>query len=174
MMKHVTAMVLVAFLSLFALTAGAAGVKIGVINAASLLEKAPQAESAKKRLEKEFAPRDKKLVAQQKEIKRLEDKLKRDSAVMSEDGRRKIERDILAKRRDMKRAQEEFREDLNIRRNEVLAELQKEVMDSIRALAKSEKYDIILSDGVVFAGPKVDITERVLQFLHDRYKSGKK
>ena len=61
-----------------------AELKIGFVDVARVLESAPQAEQAKKRLEKEFSPRDKLLVAQQKKIKDMEEKLKRDSAVLSE------------------------------------------------------------------------------------------
>ncbi len=140
-------------------------IKIGFVNVARVLEKAPQAAKAKKKLEQEFSPRDKKLVSQQKELKKLEEKLARDAAVMSESERRKIEREILSKRRELQRAQEEFREDFNIRRNEELAKLQKQVFEAIKALAKEEKYDLLLTDGVVYASDKVDVTEKVQKKL---------
>ena len=77
-----------------------AEMKIGFVNIAKVLEKAPQAEKAKKRLEKEFSPRDKHLVAQGKEIKKLEEKFARDASVMGESERRKLERDIITKKRE--------------------------------------------------------------------------
>ncbi len=61
-----------------------ADLKIGFVNIPAVLEKAPQAEKAKKRLEQEFSPRDKQLVAQQKEIQSIEEKMTRDASVMSE------------------------------------------------------------------------------------------
>lgn len=140
-------------------------VKIGFVNVARVLEKAPQAEQAKKKLEQEFSPRDKRLVAQQKELKKLEEKLARDAAVMSDSERSKIEREILSKGRELQRSQEEFREDFNIRRNEELAKLQKQVFEAIKALAKEEKFDLILTDGVVFASDKVDVTEKIQKKL---------
>ncbi|MEO1895947.1 MAG: OmpH family outer membrane protein, partial [Methylococcales bacterium] len=56
-----------------------AELKIGYVNILKVLDKAPQMKVAKKALEKEFAPREKHLQAQQKEVKALEDKLKRDA-----------------------------------------------------------------------------------------------
>ena len=53
---------------LFAANTSYAELKIGFVNVPKVLEKAPQAEKAKQRLEKEFSPRDKQLVAQQQEI----------------------------------------------------------------------------------------------------------
>ena len=155
----------VAGLMIFGSAARAAEIKIGFVNVAQVLQQAPQAAEAKKRLEKEFAPRDKRLVAQQKELKNLEDKLARDAAVMSDAERRKLERDILAKQREIKRAQEEFREDFNLRRNEELGKLQRKIFEAIKALAKEENYDLLLTDGVVYASDRVDVTEKVQKKL---------
>jgi outer membrane protein len=142
-----------------------AEVKIGFVDTVKLLEAAPQAKSAQSKIETEFAPREKELVALQREIKTKEDNLERDGAVMSESERSKIERDILSKRRDLKRSQDEFRDDLNIRRNEVLAKLQKDMFEAVVSLAKEQKFDLILTQGVVYSSDKVDITDSVLKKL---------
>ena len=68
----------------------------------------------------------------------------------------------------MKRTQEEFRDDLNIRRNEVLAKLQKDMYQAVVTLAKEQKFDLILSQGVVYSSNKVDITDSVLKKLKAR------
>jgi outer membrane protein len=150
--------------------ASAADLKIGFVNVARLLEKAPQAEAAKKDLEREFKPRDSKLVSEQKTIKSLEEKLAKDEAVMSEAERQKVERDLLNKKRDAKRVQDEFREDFNLRRNEELAKLQKSIFEAIQTLAKEENYDLLLTDGVVFAKETIDITNKIEQKLQASYK----
>ncbi len=142
-----------------------AELKIGVVNVAKVLEKAPQAEQAKKRLEKEFSPREKHLISQGKEIKKLEEKLSRDASVMGESERRKLERDILAKKRESKRSQQEFREDFNMRRNEELGKLQRRILEAIRALAKDENFDLLLTEGVIHASKQIDVTERVQKKL---------
>ncbi len=59
---------------LFITNVSFAELKIGFVNIPLVLEKAPQAEKAKKRLEQEFSPRDKQLVAQQKEIENMAEK----------------------------------------------------------------------------------------------------
>jgi outer membrane protein len=81
---------------------------------------------------------------------------------MSDNQRNRIERDILSRRRDLKRKTDEFREDLTIRRNEELAKLNRQVTDVIRDLARADKFDLILTSGVVYASDRVDVTERVL------------
>lgn len=159
---------------LFSANVHAAELKIGFVDVARVLEKAPQAEQAKRELEREFSPRDKRLVAEQKELRSLEEKLTRDTAVMSESERHRLERDILQKQRDIKRAQEEFREDFNIRRNEELGKLQRLVFEAIRSLAKDERFDLLLTDGVVFASEKVDVTTKVQQKLQENYSASKR
>ncbi len=142
-----------------------AELKIGFVDVARVLEEAPQAEKAKKRLEKEFSPRDKHLLAQQKEIQKMEEKLARDAAVMGETEGRKLERDIISKKREAKRAQQEFSEDFNMRRNEELGKLQKRIFEAIKALAKEEKFDLLLTSGVIYANDQIDVTGRVQKKL---------
>lgn len=150
---------------MFAATVAVAELKIGFVNVPKVLEKAPQAESAKKRLEKEFSPRDKSLVAQQKEIQTLEERMTKDAQVMSESERRNLEKDVANKQREAKRAQQEFSEDFNLRRNEELGKLQRKIVEVIRALAKDEGYDLLLTDGVIFAGEQLDVTAQVQKRL---------
>ena len=152
-------------------TAYAEDYKIGAVNAIRILEQSPQAEKMRSQIETEFAPRDKQLVAAQKELKDMEDRLAKDSAVMSEAERKKLERDIINQRRDMKRSQDEFREDLTFRRNEEIAKIQKEIVEAIQVVARENKFDIVLSDGVIYASPKVDMTSLVIDYLNK--KNGK-
>jgi len=142
-----------------------AEVKVGFVNTVKLMEEAPQAKAAISKMEAEFAPREKELVALQRDIKQAEDKLSRDAAVMSDADRSKTERDLVSRKRELKRAQDEFREDLNIRRNEELSKLQRRLYDAIVDLAKAENYDLIVSEGVVFASTRIDITDAVLTRL---------
>ncbi|MFZ2168197.1 MAG: OmpH family outer membrane protein [Methylococcaceae bacterium] len=142
-----------------------ADLKIGFVNIPAVLEKAPQAEKAKKRLEQKFSPRDKQLVSQQKEIQSMEEKLTRDASVMSSSEKNNLEKDILNKKRDAKRAQQEFSEDFNASRNEELGKLQRRIVEAVRAIAKEQEYDLLLTDGVIYANDQIDITAQVQQKL---------
>jgi outer membrane protein len=150
---------------LFVANVSYADLKIGFVNIPAVLEKAPQAEKAKKRLEQKFSPRDKQLVAQQKEIQTMEEKLTRDASVMSDSEKANLEKDIMNKKRDAKRSQQEFSEDFNASRNEELGKLQRRIVEAVRAIASDEKYDLLLTDGVIYAKPEFDITAQVQQKL---------
>ena len=139
--------------------------KIGAVNAIRVLEKSPQADIARKMIEDEFSPRDKELITEQKSIKELEDKFKNDRAILSEQESAKLERDIISKKRDLKRKQDEFREDLNYRRNEEMVKIQKQIIQSIQKVAKDNEYDLVLSEGVLYASPKIDMSGLVIDYL---------
>lgn len=139
--------------------------KIGYVNAARLLEEAPQAEAATAKLKQEFAPREEQIVAAQKRITEQEDKLNRDGSVMSEIQRRNSERDIVASKRELRRTQDEFRDDLNFRRNEEIGKLQQLIKGIIEELGKQGNYDLIMFEGIAFANPRIDLTDKVLEKL---------
>lgn len=151
------------FLASFILTTqvAQAEIKIGVVNIPLLMANAPQAADAKKRLEREFSPKDKQLVAQQKSIKKLEEKLGRDGLTMTETEKRHLERDIISKRREAQRAQQEFKEDFSIRRNEELGKMQNRIIEAVKSLAAEGNYDLLLTEGVIHASPQVDVTDKV-------------
>jgi outer membrane protein len=153
-----------------AATAQAQEPKIGFVNAARVLEKSPQYEAAGRKLEVEFAPREKAILEAQKELRALEEKIARDGAVMTDIEQRNLERDITNRRRDVKRAQDEFREDLNIRRGEILDRLRRRVIEVIVDIAKTENFDFILSEGVVYASDRVDVTNKVIERLKQEYE----
>lgn len=145
--------------------------RIAFVNVAKVLEQAPQAIEANKRLEKEFEPRNRSLLELRKELRELEERLSREGVTMSESQLRKLELDIRNRKREIRRAQEDYREDLNIRRNDELRKVQKRVYEAIVALAKKEKYDMVVGDGVIYAGDRVDITAKVLKLLSDEFDS---
>ena len=151
-------------------TAVAADFKVGFVNVAIVLDQAPQAAQARARIEQEFAPRDRELLAQQERVRELEDKLVRNVAVMSADERERREAELRQLKRELRRSQEEFREDLNLRRSQELSALQRMVTEAIQTMARGEAYDLIITDGVAFAGEKVDITQRVIERLRSDFK----
>jgi outer membrane protein len=95
----------------------------------------------------------------------MEEKMARDASVMSDSEKANLEKDILNKKRDAKRSQQEFSEDFNASRNEELGKLQRRIVEAVRAIAKDQKFDLLLTDGVIYANDEIDITAQVQQKL---------
>lgn len=148
-----------------------AEIKIGFVNPIKVLENAPQAETARQKLEKDFQRRKDEIIAAQKKAQKLEQNLVRDADTMSESARQKLERDIISQKRDLRRAQEEYREDLNLRRNEELAKLQRDISKVIKQVAEEGKYDLIVGEAVIYASDSIDITNKVLERLKQTNRS---
>nr|VFJ91669.1 MAG: periplasmic chaperone for outer membrane proteins Skp [Candidatus Kentron sp. LFY] len=138
--------------------------KVGYVDTAVVMQKAPQAESAARKIESEFSPRDSELTQQQKKIAKLEDELSRDGDVMSDKERRKLVQKIRSLKREQRRLQEEFREEFTMRRNELQSEITLVIIKAIRKIAKVENYDLVI-DTAIYAGKRVDITNKVISEL---------
>jgi outer membrane protein len=138
--------------------------KIGVINVGRLLEQSPQAESVTKKLQDEFAPRQRDIQAAQNRLQQQQDRFQKDAAVMGEEERTNLERQIRDGQRDLQRNQNEYLEDLNVRRNEEVGKLQREVLLKVQDYARAQKFDLVLGDAI-FVSTALDITDQVLAVL---------
>jgi outer membrane protein len=142
--------------------------KIGFVNTERLFRDAAPAKRAQQKIEKEFAVRNGELQKLSKQVRDLQALLEKDGVTMAEAERRNRERDLANLSRDLQRSEREFREDLNLRRNEELASVQERANKVIQQIAESEKFDLIIQDPVVYASPKIDITDKVIKALADK------
>ena len=155
---------------LFAMALGQAGAasaeyKTVFVEVPRLLRESPQVEAVRDKLKKEFSRRNDDLVAQQEQLDKLQEKLQRDGAIMSDAESKRLERDIVSRQRKLKSAQTEFQEDLSLRQNEELGKLRKVIGEIIVQVAKEDKVDMVLESGVVFASDRANITDKVLERL---------
>lgn len=145
--------------------ASAAELKIGYINFGRLLEESPQAKTAQQTLEGEFLPRQREVAAQQKSLEEKRDKLKREAAVMSEADRVRAEREVRDLELSVQRRFNELQEDLNLRRNEEIGRMQRALLAEVQNYARANGYQLVVSEGVLFAADVVDITPQVVAAL---------
>jgi outer membrane protein len=143
--------------------------KIGFVNSQKILNDAPQAARAKKKIEKDFEKRDQDLQRIAKQLQGMQENLDKNAVTMAESERRTKEREFGELNRDFQRKQREFREDLSQRQNEEMASIFERVNKIIKQIAEAEKYDIIFQEAV-YANPRIDITDRVIKALGDGTK----
>lgn len=148
------------------MAAVAQDMKIGVVNLNRLQEQAPQAQSAQQTLEREFADRQRDLLAEQRAVTQLQERLQREADTIADPAEAaRLERDLRTRQRDFQRNAQQFEEDLNIRRNEELARFQRQVFDEIQVFSREEGFDVVLAQGVLYHSERVDVTDRILQRL---------
>ena len=152
-------------LLLISFTTFAEDLKIGIVDVNKILKEAPQTLSANKKLEKEFNGKTEKLKQKIKELQADEKKYQKESLTMSDDQRDKAEKNLQQRRIDIQRNERELREDMDLRRREEIGDLQEKINVTIDKIANSEKYDLILYNGIAFASSKVDITQQIIEIL---------
>ena len=145
-----------------------AEIKIGVVNAARLLQESPQAKAVQEALRTEFAPKQRELAAQQAALKAKQDKYEKDGSTMSADQRSKTEKELRDGNREYSQKLNDFQEDANTRQNEELSRLQSAIVAEVQSYALSQKYDLVLTDGVIYAANTLDVTAQVLAGLQAR------
>ena len=162
--KKIMTVALLAFL-LLGMNTAFATTKVAYVETGRVLQKSPQVKAVKDKIKKEFARRDDQLVAEQKQLTKLQEKLLKDGSGMKEAERSRLERDVLSRRRKLKSSQAEFQEDLTLRQNEELGKLRKQIAEIIIDVAKKNGYDIVLESGVIWADKKTNITDKVIKAL---------
>jgi outer membrane protein len=161
-----------AVVGLAARGAHAEELKIGYVNSDRVLRDAVPAKAAQSKLEGEFGKREKDLADLANKLKAASDKLEKDAPTLPEAERTRRQRDLVDQDREFQRRRREFQEDLNQRKNEELASVVERANKVIKQIFETEKYDLILQEAV-FAGPKVDITDKVIKALNAQSPGGK-
>ncbi len=167
----VKAIIGVALVFAFAMPASAQETKIGVVSLQAIVERAPQTKAVMEALREEFAPRERQIVAKQKEIEDLQAKAQKDLAVMGETERRNAEKTLRDLSREFERMRTEYQEDSNLRQNEEFGVLQRSVLKEVQDYAQAEGYDLIVGDGVLYVSSAVNITEDVLNAVIANYEA---
>jgi outer membrane protein len=144
--------------------------KIGVVDPERVIEESPQYEAARQALQEEVADRERALREQQAKLDELKKNLERDAPLMSEEELARLQNDIRNRDRKVKYAKAEFQEDFALRQNELRTKLIAQVREVVQELAKEQKIDLIVSEGVVYFSERVDLSAQVIERLQSKAK----
>lgn len=138
---------------------------IGFVDIPYIINNAPQAVEAERRLEREFAPREDELKLQRQELADVSDKLKGQALELNESEIAQLNREMRNLERRIKRDEQDFREELNIQKNNEFKKVRILVLEAIAKFGQANNYDLIVSDGVLYANKQIDVTEKILDSL---------
>lgn len=171
-MKTLQILMVLVLLAVASASSAQTSSKIGYVSLDRILRDAAPAVRAQKKIEAEFSKRDQELQRGAEQLKQMQEALERNAVTMSDSERQRREREFAESTRDFQRKQREFREDLNQRRNEELASVLERANRAVRQIAEQEKYDIVFQEAV-YANPRIDITDKVIQALDESKPAGK-
>lgn len=138
--------------------------KIAVVFPSKIMQQSPQLEKIQKKLKAEFKGRIEELQTLEKEITKIEDKLKRDSELMAESEATTLKRAIEVKLSEYKLKRKAFDEDKRRRQGEEQQKAFMLVNSVINEVALNKGYDLILNgEQIIFVKPELDISNLVIK-----------
>lgn len=153
--------------SFFAAQAFADAAKIGIVDLQKLMQTSSQMKEIQQKLEKEFKPRREKLIAMEANWKADVEKFKRDSAIMSQNQKKDLEKKLFRAQQQLERDNQQYQQDLSTAQNEAMEALYTKVRAAISKVAKDEKYDLIVQkDAAPFSSETLDITDKVVKAIN--------
>lgn len=157
--------VLVASTAAFADNANS-GIKVGVINVQSIMQKSPMVAQLNKQLQAQFQPRQDQLVKAQNDLQAEVDKLNKNGAVMSNADRSALQDKIIADRANLQGLSQSFQQDLNSAQSQAMQQFMGKLQAAVNTVAANGKYDLILQrSGTPYVSNALDVTDQVLAQL---------
>jgi outer membrane protein len=150
--------------------AAAQDLRIGYVDMKRLFDAAPQVVNAREALEEEFSPRNETLLADEARLERMEAELA-ESTGLSDEERFEMEREIRNLQRSIDRRREDLTEELRFRTNAEKKSLEETIDVAVNQIAEAGEFDLILTSPVAYASDRIDVTDRVLQWLEEDFRS---
>lgn len=154
--------------SLLGITAASADVKIGVVDLQQIIaSNVPVVTKARADLQSKFDPKQKEIVALQKDMQANMDKYTKNSAVMKDQEKKDLQAQIMDQQKKLREMGSSFQADLMKAQDASMKSISEVVQNIITDIARDQKYDFVLAKGaVIYNGNNSnDITAKVIDKL---------
>lgn len=148
--------------------------KIALVDMEYILKKIPAYEIANEQLTQISKKWQSEVDVLTKQAKDMYVKYQAEMVYLSDELKKKRENDILAKEKEAAELKKNYfgtEGELFKKRQSLLTPIQDEIYNAVKALSEEKGYTLILDratgDNIIFASPKMDISEEVLQKLGD-------
>lgn len=143
----------------------ALAVEVAAVNMQEVLQKAPQTAEIRETLKSEFSTDEVALKAKQEELRALQEKFAKDAETMSVEEKKTMQKQFVELRAQFTKLYQEYQQKMGKRQQEELSQFETVILREVQAYARDKGYDIVVSQGVLYASPAVDITDEVLERL---------
>lgn len=147
--------------------------KVGFVVIDKILSEAPQVKAINEKMAKRFGGKKKELDDMEKDLKSMQDNYKRNELVMTDAKLNDLKSKMAAKYQKYKESEASLQQEVNTMRSQELATLRDTIRTIIANIANKGKYDLILSEGVVFGSEKLDVSDEVLAQLKKEFNKKK-
>ena len=149
--------------------------KIGIVDLQRIMESSDAGKAAQAEIKKEKDKMEQELKIKGAEIEELRKQFERKSMVMSKEKREEKEREGRIKLNDFKSLQQRYRSQLQNLEKRLVNELRKDVFTLVEEIGKKEGYLLIINNfSVIYSPGSIDITDKLIKQMNDKYakKSG--
>ncbi len=151
-------------LGLQSFNVSAADLKIAVVDVRAGVMQSTAAKLKMEKLKPEFAKEEAEIMALRDELKKLEERIKKDGAVMSAEEKRKLEKEFVEKGNELKFKGQQFQQSSQSEAQEVFKSLLPKFQEALKSIVEANKYDVVLHrEAAIFVKPEYEITEQVMK-----------
>ncbi len=146
--------------------------KVGVLSIQGAIIGTKDGQKASQQLDAQFVPKQKEFDTRQNEIAQMEEQLNKGGAVMADDKRTQLGREVDEKKKRLERDMQDAEEALRAQQQAILSKLSEKMLAIIEKFAKDNGYYLILDVGeqstpILYASSNIDITQDIIS-LYDR------
>jgi outer membrane protein len=164
----ITLCILAGALLLPAANAHASGV--AVVDVPYIIDNSPQAEAASRQLQQNFGPVQQQMQSKQQEYQEIAESLERDALVMDEQEQAEAQQRLQELEQEIRQMEQQFQQQLGMEQEQAFSRIQEIVREIVNELADEGGYDVVVGQGVLYARDSVDLTDRVLERMRERFE----
>lgn len=164
--------ILIALCFVAAAAFGASAQKFALVNMDYVLRNLPDYEMANEQLNQVSQRWEKEIVALQKEAETMYKNYQADMVFLTDDQKKKREEEIVAKEKEATDLRYKYfgpEGELYKKRQSLIKPIQEDVYNAVKAVAEEKGYQTIFdrasSQSIVFASPRIDVSNEVLSKL---------
>ncbi len=164
MFKLGVSLLVFAALVLSPLWAGAADVKIGVVDGMDIVSKSSEGKRVQESIKRKSEELGKPFASRRQEIQRQMEEFQKQASVMKEDARKRKAEELEKKMKDFEKQGADAEKQLAQYQEKELGPLFQKLEGAVKAVAEQQKLDIVLDkrqSGLLYMSPSVDITDKV-------------
>ena len=146
--------------------------KIGVVEPQKVLDGTRAGKKIKDSLQDYVKARQKVIDMEEEDLKKMEEDLVKQGAVLSPDAKKDKEEKFRQKMGEYQRRVQQLNQEVQVKKKETLDEFNKSLEQVIRGIADREKISLIVEKGdsgagalVIYSHPSLDLTDRVIKDL---------
>ncbi len=151
-------------------------IKIGLVDFREIITKSEAGNEASAKLKERAQSIKQELEIKNQELQDFQEKLKRESLVMSEEAKGKSDIEFRKKIYEFNQLKEKSNADLSRFENTLLDPMQKDIKDIVEDFSKKEGFTLIIDKraaGVLYSLDSMDITDKIIQIYDKKFKQKK-